>query len=165
LIHDFMTEEVIPTLPSGLGDLAAYRDLLLRRFANSALKHRTWQIAMDGSQKLPQRLLSTIRERLGAGLPARRAILGVAAWLRYASGTDERGNIIDVRDPLAERLKVALSSGSASNALGRVLEMREVFGTDLSSNAAFRAELHRQYISMLERGALVATATLFDGEE
>lgn len=164
LIHDFMTEEVMATLPPGLGDLAAYRDLLLRRFANSALKHRTWQIAMDGSQKLPQRLLSTIRQRLAAGLPARRAILGVAAWLRYATGIDEGGNIIDVRDPLAGRLKASLSSGPAIDALDRVLEMQEVFGTDLRSNADFRAELQRRYISLLERGASSTLRSFMDGE-
>jgi mannitol-1-phosphate/altronate dehydrogenase len=36
----------------------------LERFANPALKHRTWQIAMDGSQKLPQRMLDGIRVHL-----------------------------------------------------------------------------------------------------
>ena len=59
-------------------DLESYRDALLDRFSNPALKHRTWQIAMDGSQKLPQRLLGTIRDRLAAGQPFSRLALGVA---------------------------------------------------------------------------------------
>jgi fructuronate reductase len=160
VVRDFMTEEVMPTLPQGLGDMAAYRELLLQRFANSALKHRTWQIAMDGSQKMPQRLLATIRERLAIGLPARRAILGVAAWLRYATGIDEHGNPIDVRDPLAERLKAALATRSPADAVDRVLEMREIFGSDLPSNDAFRLELRQFYASLLEQGALVTAKTL-----
>ena len=162
LIHGFMTDEVMATLPPGLGDLAAYRDLLLQRFANSALKHRTWQIAMDGSQKLPQRLLSTIRARLAAGLPAQRAILGVAAWLRYATGIDENGDVIDVRDPLAERLKMALSSGSGSDAVDRVLALQEVFGTDLPNHAGFRAEIEHHYQSLLKVGALATVGRLLE---
>jgi fructuronate reductase len=105
LIRGLMTEEVMPTLPDGLGDLFRYRDALLERFANPALKHRTWQIAMDGSQKLPQRLLGTVRDRLARGLPVVRLSLGVAAWMRYVSGVDEQGGPIDVRDPLALRLQ------------------------------------------------------------
>ena len=105
LVRGLMDEEVTPTLtvPPG-ADLAGYKASLLDRFANPALKHRTWQIAMDGSQKLPQRLLGTVRERLAAGAPIDRLALAVAAWMRYAAGVDEGGKPIDVRDPLAERL-------------------------------------------------------------
>ena len=66
-------------------DVAAYCKLLLDRFRNPALQHRTWQIAMDGSQKLPQRLLGTIRDRLAKGQPIDRLALGVAAWMRYVT--------------------------------------------------------------------------------
>ena len=84
LVRGLMDEEVTPTLtvPPG-ADLAGYKASLLDRFANPALKHRTWQIAMDGSQKLPQRLLGTVRDRLAAGAPIERLALAVAAWMRY----------------------------------------------------------------------------------
>ena len=61
----FTADEVTPTLaaPPGI-DLAEYRETLVRRFANPALPHRTQQIAMDGSQKLPQRILATVRDNL-----------------------------------------------------------------------------------------------------
>ncbi len=111
LIHDLMTEEVAGTLPQDPAELAQYRDALLARFRNPALRHRTWQIAMDGSQKLPQRLLGTIRDRLAEGAPFERAALGVAAWMRYVTGIDEQGDPIDVRDPLAERLKTIAELG------------------------------------------------------
>jgi fructuronate reductase len=48
-------------------DIAAYRKALMARFDNSTLMHRTHQIAMDGSQKLPQRLLAPIMARLAVG--------------------------------------------------------------------------------------------------
>ena len=72
LVERQMAEEIAPTLvaPPGV-DLAAYGAKLMERFRNPALPHRTRQIAMDGSQKLPQRLLGTIRDRLAPGRPDR----------------------------------------------------------------------------------------------
>jgi fructuronate reductase len=156
LIHQLMTEEVMSTLPRGLPDLAAYRDALLERFRNPALRHRTWQIAMDGSQKLPQRLLGTIRDRLALGLPVRRAALGVAAWMRYVTGVDERGDLIDVRDPLAARLQsISKSSeGRPDRLVDGLLGVAEVFGEDLPRHEGFRAELLGHLTMLLRRGAL-----------
>ena len=65
LIERLMVEEVMPTLSAPPGvELAAYGAQIRERFRNPALPHRTRQIAMDGSQKLPQRLLATVRARL-----------------------------------------------------------------------------------------------------
>ena len=77
-------------MPPG-ADVAAYKRALLERYDNPALKHRTWQICMDGSQKLPQRLLGSIRDRLAAGAPIDRLVMGVAGWMRYVTGIDETG--------------------------------------------------------------------------
>ncbi|MGH6921769.1 MAG: mannitol dehydrogenase family protein, partial [Geminicoccaceae bacterium] len=108
-----MMAEVAPTLhvPS---DLGAYQASLLARFANPALAHRTSQIAMDGSQKLPQRLLGTIRDRLCAGATIDHLCLAVAGWIRYASGRDEQGRAIAVADPLARRF-AAISAAAGSD--------------------------------------------------
>ncbi|MDS6632367.1 hypothetical protein QYS46_23625 [Klebsiella michiganensis] len=62
-----MLDEQAPTLSIQGVDLTAYADSLIERFSNPALKHRTWQIAMDGSQKLPQRMLEGIRVHLARG--------------------------------------------------------------------------------------------------
>jgi fructuronate reductase len=156
LVHEFMTDEVMGTLPKGLANLNAYRDALLERFSNPALRHRTWQIAMDGSQKLPQRLLGTIRDRLAQGLPATRAALGVAAWMRYVSGVDERGNKIDVRDPLASRLQsISTSSGGSPERLvDGLLSLAEIFGNDLPRHEEFRALLVGHLASLNQHGAI-----------
>ncbi|MEP7330039.1 MAG: mannitol dehydrogenase family protein, partial [Betaproteobacteria bacterium] len=102
LIQRQMATEIVPTLTSPQGiDLHHYCGQLMERFRNSALPHRTYQIAMDGSQKLPQRLLDTVRDRMRAGGSWRHLALAVAAWIRYASGAGERGLAITVQDPLA----------------------------------------------------------------
>jgi fructuronate reductase len=161
LVADLMTKEVIPTLPPGMGNLANYSDALIARFENPALKHRTWQIAMDGSQKLPQRLLGTIRDRLAAGLPANRLALGVAAWMRYVTGVDERNQSIDVKDPLAERLLgVAGSAGRNPDALVKgMLGIREIFGDDLPRNEEFVSTVTVHVSSLFENGALRTAAS------
>jgi len=160
LIGEMMTEEIAPTLDVPGVDLGAYRDALLERFANPALRHRTWQIAMDGSQKLPQRLLGTIRDRIAAGAPSTRLALGVAGWMRYVAGIDERGQPIDVRDPLAARLAgiYGETKGDAAALAEGYLGVREVFGDDLARNADFAATVTAHLTSLFEIGAM-ATIT------
>jgi len=155
LISDMQTGEIIPTLPNLDVDFFTYRDELLARFANPALKHRTWQIAMDGSQKLPQRLLGTIRDRLEAELSFTGLALGVAAWMRYVTGVDEDGNDIDVKDPMAERLMaIAAEAGNDPEALcDGLLEVREIFGKDLHDNDTFREVVTEHLVSLFDNGA------------
>jgi fructuronate reductase len=151
-----LMEQVTPTLavPSGV-DLAAYESALIERFKNPALKHRTWQICMDGSQKLPQRLLGSIRDCLKSGAPFDRLALGVAAWMRYVTGIDEKGEAIDVRDPMAARLLEAARGKASSPAdlASALLAVREVFGSDLSANPRFRREVERELERVLAAGA------------
>jgi fructuronate reductase len=156
LIRGLMDEEVTPTLhmPPG-ANLESYKSALIERFKNPALKHRTWQIAMDGSQKLPQRLLGTIRDRLSSGAPIGRLSLGVAAWMRYVTGTDEKGAAIDVRDPMAPRLReVADRAGPSAENLARGLfAIREIFGDDLPADARFTGEVVAHLARLYELGA------------
>jgi fructuronate reductase len=155
LIEGLMREEVSPTLPPLAGfDLAIYRSALIARFNNPSLRHRTWQIAMDGSQKLPQRLLGTIRDRMRAGASYDRLVLGVAAWMYYARGFDEAGKAIDVRDPLAGRI-AALTQGlnDPEKIVAAYLSLTEVFADDLERDAGFRAGLVEALSRLFSTGA------------
>ncbi|MFC0406909.1 mannitol dehydrogenase family protein [Roseomonas elaeocarpi] len=153
-------EEVIPAVPPPPGvDMGNYAAQLLARFANPAVRHRTWQIAMDGSQKLPQRLLSTIRDRLAEGLPIPRLALAVAGWIRYVGGTDEAGRPIDVRDPLAASLRATLEGAAPEGRVEAILETEAVFGTDLPRQPAFVAAVGGAYARLLAQGARAAAAT------
>ena len=128
----------LPPLP-GI-DIAQYRRDLLARYQNAALPHRTWQIAMDGSQKLPQRLLHPARERLQAGGSIEHLALAVAGWMRYAGGVDERGQPIDVRDPLAAEFKALCADAGDTDLDARVrglLSLAAIFGEDLPANPRF----------------------------
>ena len=154
-IETMMDEEITSTLPPLPGfDLDAYKAQLRERFRNPALRHRTWQIAMDGSQKLPQRLLNTIRQRLEQKKPFDRLALGVAGWMRYATGVDENGKPIDVRDPLADQFKQRTTGKTSSDDLmNAYLGLDQIFGKDLPGNLEFRQTVGHALEKLLEDGA------------
>ncbi|WP_182086528.1 mannitol dehydrogenase family protein [Aureimonas sp. ME7] len=156
-----MREEIAPTLPPLPGfDLGAYQRQLLQRFQNPALRHRTWQIAMDGSQKIPQRLLGTIRHRLAAGAPFERLALGLAGWMRYVAGSRDGGEPIDVRDPLGVRLRALCDEAGPGpkRQAAALLSVREVFGDDLPADPAFREAVTGALAEVMARGAAGAVA-------
>ncbi|MEO9574457.1 MAG: mannitol dehydrogenase family protein [Tateyamaria sp.] len=127
--------EIMPavTPPDGV-DLIAYADALFARYTNPAIQHRTWQIAMDGSQKLPQRLLGNIADNISAGRSVEALSLGVAAWMRYVSGVDEAGQVIDVRDPMAAHLfDISTAQDSVEDKVAALLSVAEVFPTELAT--------------------------------
>ena len=148
-----MLNEQAPTLRITDVDLTAYADSLIDRFANPALQHRTWQIAMDGSQKLPQRMLDGIRVHLERKSAWPLLALGVAGWIRYVSGTDERGDAIDVRDPLSDKIQSIVKASSEAERVNALLTLSEVFGQDLPHNSDFVDAVNEAYQRLTRYGA------------
>ncbi len=145
-VEALMREEIEPTLAGRVdADRAAYRARLIERFANPALAHRTRQIAMDGSQKIPQRWLATVRDRLARGASIERLALAVAAWLHFLRGVDEAGQRYTIDDPLAADLAAL---GNDAQAL---CGFAPVFG-DLGREPRFVAPVARQLASLRTRG-------------
>jgi fructuronate reductase len=160
---DGLMDDAATTLKMPPGaDVPSYKRALLARFDNPALRHRTWQICMDGSQKLPQRLLGTIRDRLAADAPIDRLAMGIAGWMRYVTGTDERGLPIDVRDPLSARLRaIADQAGLVADRLApALLEVREIFAAELAGDDRFRAAVTKALARIIENGAKTAVAEM-----
>jgi len=144
-----LMDDAAATLAGIAGDdIDRYQAALLMRFANPALKHRLRQIAMDGSQKLPQRLLSAVRARLARGLPVTRHALAVAAWMTFA----RRGDKLD--DPLAERIAGAAAEGPAA-----LLRLSEIFG-ELAAEPRFGGAVARQYAAIAAQGPLAAAGAV-----
>ncbi|MEK9983043.1 MAG: mannitol dehydrogenase family protein, partial [Deltaproteobacteria bacterium] len=171
-LRNMMKEEIMPTLklPESV-NLDQYQNALIERYQNPALKHRLWQIAMDGSQKLPQRLLGTIRDRIATATSFNRLVLAVAGWMRYILGRDEKGNNIEIRDPLAEVYqKISLESGmleketpsvtSINAYVSQILSIKEIFGVDLPDNPHFRNAVTREFEKLMNQGALKSVQDL-----
>jgi fructuronate reductase len=148
-------DEITPTIPAPEGeDLPAYCAALLDRYRNPAIRHRTWQIAMDGSQKLPQRILGTVADNLATGRPVNGLALAVAGWMRYVGGTDETGAEIDVKDPLASELRTAFDSADdAAGKASALFDIRAVFDANLAENAVFRDAVIAALAGLLARGS------------
>lgn len=127
--------EIMPAVEAPRGvDLEAYAEALFQRYANPMIRHRTWQIAMDGSQKLPQRLLGTMEAAMESGRATPGLMIAVAAWMRYIGGTDEIGQPIDVRDPMADRLRdTSEAAQSVEDRVQALLSVSEIFPPALAA--------------------------------
>jgi fructuronate reductase len=154
-----MLDEQAPTLKVKGVDLARYAELLIARYSNPALRHRTWQIAMDGSQKLPQRMLDSVRWHRAHQRSFPLLALGVAGWMRYVGGVDEQGQAIEVCDPLLPVIQAAVQ-GSAEGAsrVEALLGIEAIFGKELPQDKDFVEAVKQAYLTLLDKGAKATVA-------
>ena len=142
--------------PSGL-DVEGYCRSLIQRFRNSSLAHRTSQIAMDGSQKLPQRLCAPIETRLKQSRSADALALAVAAWIRWQGGVTDDGRKFVVDDPLAQKIERTLRGlTNPRDQVHAALSLREIFSEPLANHVMFR-ELLVQHLESLTAFGVRAT--------
>lgn len=142
-------------------DITAYRHQLMMRFDNPTLRHRARQIASDGSQKLPQRLLAPIAARLQAGQGIDALALAVAAWIHWQAGIDDlgRGHVVD--DPLASKISAQLSAAaSPDERVTKILQLSEIFELNLQKSDKFHNELV-SWIDILEQAGSRGAAQIF----
>jgi fructuronate reductase len=132
-VRALVGEDIVPTLEPSPIDLRAYADATFARFRNPAIHHRLSQIAWDGSQKLPYRLLDTIQDSFARGRNADRLAMPVAAWILFVELQARSGN--ELVDPLAPTLKRAAATTDPVHA---ILDLPEVFPPSLAQNDRFR---------------------------
>lgn len=154
-----MLNEQAPTLKVQGVDLTRYASQLIERYSNPALRHRTWQIAMDGSQKLPQRMLDSVRWHLAHNSRFDLLALGVAGWMRYVGGVDEQGNAIEVNDPLLPVIQQAVqNSAEGESRVEALLGIDAIFGHELPQVALFTQAVKDAYQTLLAEGAKATVA-------
>ena len=143
-----MNEDVSPslTLPANF-DLAAYREAVLKRFRNPAMRHLLSQIAWDGSQKLPYRLLDTVADALSCGRSIDRLAVPVAAWIMFLERQFRAGE--EVVDPLADQLRPLALNEEPVRA---VLNGRQIFPEALGPESRFGIAVARARNSMMNAG-------------
>ena len=157
LVRRYMTEEGATTLRPLPGvDVEEYIDTLLERFANPAIGDTIARLCQDSSDRIPKWLVPVIRERLERDQRSDLAAAVVASWTRYAEGTDEAGEPIDVVDPLAAEL-VPRAERSRTDPLAFVADP-ELFGT-LAQDPLFTTPYLSALESLRSKGA---RATLID---
>lgn len=126
-------------------DFDDYARALIARFENRAIAHRTYQIAMDGTQKLPQRLLQPAAEALARGEDAETFAIAVAGWMRYAMGIDREGKPYDLRDPRAGEIAAILNKADRDGAsiASALFSLPGLFPAALTTNAAWTGRVER----------------------
>jgi fructuronate reductase len=135
LTRRMLERETSTTLPKASGmEVAPYIDQSMARIRNAAIRHRCHQIGTDGSQKIVQRLVDPLRERLAAGRPAGLLALSVASWIAYGlSGARRFGARWTPSDPYAETvIAIGEKSSDWSELAKAVLAIAPIFGTDMA---------------------------------
>lgn len=111
--------EAAETLPEEIqNQTQAYAEALIQRFENPNLHHRLRQIAMDGSQKMPIRILSTLAER--GNKPSPSLERAVKEWLAFVQADVAAGQPLD--DPRANDLVAACQTNNPELALRAVID-------------------------------------------
>lgn len=156
MVSRMMSQEILPVtdVPPGF-DAAGYTEELKCRFRNSGLQHQCRQIAMDGSLKIPIRLLDTVAKCLEQGIDCDRLVLGVAAWIRYAIGIAEDGTRFEVDDPDAATFaRIGSRAGiDARRLTDEFLGLDSIFPLRLSANSLFTENLRNQLARLILLGA------------
>lgn len=160
LIERQMTAAMATLEPVPGIDLDAYARELRQRFANPAIAHQTYQIAMDGTQKLPQRLLEPATIALGRGASLDAYAFAVAAWMRYCLGMNDKGETYALRDPREAEIAALLqgSGRDAASIVDRLLGLPGLFPDDLSGSPEWRFAVTQRLQAMLADGMRAAIA-------
>ncbi|HEU5442745.1 MAG TPA: mannitol dehydrogenase family protein [Steroidobacteraceae bacterium] len=156
-VERMMIEDIEPTLSVPQpGALAAYRQSILRRFENPAMRHQLAQIAWDGSQKLPIRIMGTMTDVLRAGRSLARLAVPIAAWMHFVRARARDG--IEIVDPLAAQLAMLgrQQTGAAAHDLPLFFDLPGVFPAALTRESRFTQALSEAYGAIATRGALAA---------
>ena len=109
-------DEASPYVRLPDADVSAYRAALAERWENPRIRHRLAQIAVDGSQKLPVRILPVLRREREAGRVPEAATRALAAWVCHL-----RGLGAPVSDVRAAEL-VPLAAGPLPEAVRHLLD-------------------------------------------
>ncbi|WP_434031992.1 mannitol dehydrogenase family protein [[Pseudomonas] boreopolis] len=163
-VETLMREDIAPTLPAMPGfDPQAYAGAILDRFRNPAIRHLLSQIAWDGSQKLPVRILATLRDALAIGHRIDRLCLPVAAWMQFVRRQVHNG--VALVDPLAEALgRIARSAtGDAAHDVEAFMALDVVFGP-VSGDARFVDALRAAYAALAEPAVALGRIAVPSGE-
>ncbi len=162
-LRRLMVEEQIPTLnvPCDV-NLPQYADMLCERFSNSKLKHRTWQIASDGTQKLPQRWLHSVQYHLKNGTSYRHLALGIAGWMHFVATYCTPDQVKDFQDPKRLKLsEIAAGYGMGSRPfIDGLLALEDVFPKELVADERFRDSVYAGFAEIAQKGAAQAVADL-----
>ncbi len=157
-VRAYMDREATPTLPQVPGiDVDDYKSTLIERFSNPGVRDTIPRLCAESSDRIPKWLVPVIRRQLESGGEVGRSALVVASWARYAEGTDECGNEIEIVD--RRRDEVMELGRRAREDPDAFVRNRDLFG-DLADDERFMDAYRSALASLYERGARDTLAAL-----
>ncbi|MEZ9419104.1 fructuronate reductase [Vibrio breoganii] len=157
--HKLMVEEQGRSLSPDLDvNLNEYADLLIERFSNPNVKHKTAQIAMDGSQKLPQRAIDPFLTLQQRSIESKVQPAIVAGWMHYLIQLQESNQ--EIYDPLADSFKEIIAAENKQNRANEFLNLEAVFGAHGKENNQFIDQVISKYNEINNDGIKSTIANL-----
>ena len=152
--------EMISNVPKVPGvDLPTYADSLVSRFRNPAVPDRLERLAQDGSQKIPNAILSALTEAVSNNRSIKYGAFAIAGWMAYAQRCSRTGQEID--DPLGPEL---LSMGAKLELNPEVFfEELKIFPRSLQESSAFRNEVIASFTAISKLGLCDAMRAVRSG--
>lgn len=157
IIARLMQQETGPTIPKFEGfNLRQYQGQIVERFLNSDIAYATQQVAMDGSQKLQQRILAPMAELYVAEQQANTACLmaTLVCWLRYLEQKTEEGETYEVLDPYADVLSKIVhdAKGNVEQLVDALFQNTSVIPPELKQREDFKLALLEHLANIQEKG-------------
>lgn len=146
-------------------DYQDYAAALAARFDNPNIVHKTYQIAMDGSQKMPQRIFAPTLELLAQGTDFTTYAFATAAWLRYTMGRTEAWDDYALRDPLEDAISHSLRECStAQSVLAAITGLSGLVPEALAENTVWHTQVEACLDAILNQGMLGAAKQILDNQ-
>ncbi len=142
------TLEPLPEL-----DFHNYASDVMARFKNPHLAHETYQIAMDGTEKMPQRIFAPAIDAQSLDQPVDAFALATACWMRYLVGRKDDGTYFDLRDPRENEIRAALDgSETADDIFARLSNLRNLLPERLVNDTNWKRMVVEHLHTLLARG-------------
>ncbi|MCT2418466.1 mannitol dehydrogenase family protein [Pantoea sp. XY16] len=146
LAHDYVTQDVIPSLSPSPLDLADYRDVVLARFSNPYIQDTNQRVGADGLSKIPGMVTPTLQACYQRGVqPAATAVIPALFFLfmqRWASD--------DLPYPYQDgalQVEMLRKQFASADPLRAFLSDRALFA-ELASDRAFHELVTRRVASL-----------------
>lgn len=154
LLRKVAGQEIAPHVAAVPGTAPdAYLQLIIRRFANPAIRDTVRRVAFDGSSRHPGFILPSIRDALRTGAPVEGLALVEALWAHMCAGTRADGSIIEPNDPSWDAL------GASAKTAAAWLSQPQIYG-ETGSDPRF-AEPFGRWLDMLRGQGVEATITAY----
>jgi len=145
-INNYLDKEVIPTIKKQDNfDLAQYKKDVLKRFRNHFLNHKLEQIGMDGSLKIPIRIIDTYKNN-NLNIKYTYTFIIVACWILFLKKNNINKYKYSVSDPMSEDLLNIVNN--EKNVVEKIIDLKNIFDLSEEYKIILKSNVNNQINSI-----------------